>query len=87
MKRIYPIAEKEAAKISFKVNMETGYRVLSCEQVAKSYSTQIFENISFEIFKKDRIGLIGPNGIGKSTLFKIIMKKIKADKGDLILWF
>ena len=83
MKRIDPIAEKEAAKISFKVDMETGYRVLSCEQVAKSYSTQIFENISFEIFKKDRIGLIGPNGIGKSTLFKIIMKKIQADRGVL----
>ena len=43
----------------------------------------IFEDISFMINKGDRIGLVGNNGVGKSTLLKIILGEIKSDAGTV----
>lgn len=46
------------------------------QNISKSFgANKIFENISFEIKTQDKIGLIGPNGIGKSTILKILMGK------------
>src|SRR5574337_722314 len=47
-------------------------------------SKTIFDNVSLHIRKNDRIGLIGPNGTGKSTLFKLICRFIESSAGDLI---
>lgn len=47
-------------------------------------SKAIFDNISLHIRRNDRIGLIGPNGTGKSTLFKLICKFIEPSAGDLV---
>lgn len=59
--------------------------IVSCQNLSHSFGGRtLFENISFGINEKDKIGLIGPNGVGKSTLLKIMLKKIKPDKGDVI---
>lgn len=47
-------------------------------------SKTIFDNVSLHIRRNDRIGLIGPNGTGKSTLFKLICKFIEPGAGDLV---
>ncbi|MCF6154557.1 MAG: ATP-binding cassette domain-containing protein [Candidatus Brocadia sp.] len=47
-------------------------------------SKTIFDTISLHIRRNDRIGLIGPNGTGKSTLFKLICKFIEPSAGDLV---
>jgi len=47
-------------------------------------SKTIFDNVSLHIRRNDRIGLIGPNGTGKSTLFKLICRFIEPSAGDLI---
>lgn len=44
---------------------------------------KLFQDISVQIFTKDRICLIGKNGSGKSTLLKVIARKIEADSGDV----
>jgi len=44
----------------------------------------IFDNVSLHIRRNDRIGLIGPNGTGKSTLFKLICRLIEPGEGDLV---
>lgn len=41
----------------------------------------LFENLNIDIYSNSRIGLIGKNGTGKSTLFKLILKYLKPDKG------
>jgi ATP-binding cassette subfamily F protein uup len=58
--------------------------LLTAHGLSKSYGTQIlFQNISFTISQGERIGLIGPNGNGKSTLFKILMGIESPDEGSL----
>ncbi|MCB0370280.1 MAG: ABC-F family ATP-binding cassette domain-containing protein, partial [Bdellovibrionales bacterium] len=59
--------------------------LVSCQNLTHSFGGRtLFENISFGINEKDKIGLIGPNGVGKSTLLKIILKKIKPDQGEIV---
>ncbi len=56
--------------------------LLSCQDLSKSFGSRIlFQNISVNIFSRDRIGLIGLNGSGKSTLLKILAGLEKGDTG------
>ncbi len=51
----------------------------------KSFSGEtLFENVSFNVYDKDKIGFVGVNGAGKSTLFKMITGEMDFDGGDLI---
>lgn len=52
------------------------------QNLEKSFDGKtVFKNISFKIKTGDRIALIGPNGVGKSTMFKILMQQQTADRG------
>ncbi|TBR25983.1 ABC-F family ATP-binding cassette domain-containing protein, partial [bacterium] len=58
---------------------------LSCQNLAKSYGKRpLFENLSFGLFARERTGLIGPNGMGKSTLLKILAGLETADGGEVV---
>jgi ATP-binding cassette ChvD family protein len=58
--------------------------VIEAENISKAYEDKIlFENLSFSIPKNGIIGVIGPNGVGKSTLFKIIMGLVEPDAGNV----
>ncbi len=61
-------------------------KILSIHNLSKKFiERQILENISFQINVGDKIGIIGQNGCGKTTLFKIIQGIDKQDKGNLSL--
>ncbi len=71
-------------RFTFKPKVESGNDVLEVVDLAKSFGDrELFKNINFNIYKGDRIGLIGPNGVGKSTLFKIILNKISEYEGEV----
>ena len=59
--------------------------ILSTVGISKSFGDQVlFENGVFSIEKGDKIGFIGANGVGKTTLFKIIIGKESSSKGEVI---
>lgn len=65
--------------------VQSGRDVLRVENLSKSFGDkELFSDIDFQIFQGDHIGIIGPNGIGKSTLFKILLKKVQPDNGKII---
>jgi len=64
--------------------IETGHDVLDAEDVSMAFGDKlIFENACFSLKKGDKTALIGANGIGKTTLFKIIVGEHKARSGEI----
>ncbi len=62
-----------------------GTKVLEIHNVSKSYNgAPMVENFSYIFKKQDRIGIVGKNGVGKSTFLNLVTGKIKPDKGELI---
>jgi ATP-binding cassette subfamily F protein uup len=58
--------------------------LLSCQSLSKSFGVRpLFENLSFGLFTGERTGLIGPNGMGKSTLLRILAGLDTADSGQI----
>ena len=81
-----PDSEKEASKIEFETSVKSGYDVLHIEKLSKSFDDKhLFSNLSLDLKRGEKIALIGENGRGKTTLFNIIMDKLKADSGVKIL--
>lgn len=75
-------AEEKQIRFSFNARMRSGEEVLKVHDISKGFNGKtLFKHISFEVRAGDRIALIGKNGIGKSTLFNIIMKKVAPDEG------
>ena len=60
--------------------------ILKLQNISLSFQKrQILENISFEINQGEIFGMLGPNGVGKSTIFNLVTGLIKPDKGDIII--
>lgn len=74
-----PLSSPKGVKFTFDPQVKSGNDVLYVTEVSKSYDKQIFENVTFEIKRGEKVALLGPNGIGKTTLLKIIMGKISSD--------
>ena len=81
-----PAHEKEGSKIKFEASIKSGYDVLHIEDMNKSYGEKtLFTNLNIDLKRGEKVALIGKNGRGKTTLFKIIMDKVEADKGVKVL--
>jgi len=60
--------------------------MLTVSQLSKSFSGRIlFDDVSLQVNRGDRIGLIGPNGAGKSTLFSLILGEVSPDTGQITI--
>ena len=81
-----PTHEKEGSKIKFEASVKSGYDVLHIEKMSKAYGDKVlFKNLNMDLKRGEKIALIGENGRGKTTLFKIIMDVVKADTGVKVL--
>src|SRR5277367_2179176 len=58
--------------------------MLTLSEVSKSFGPRtLFENVSLQVNREDRLGLVGPNGAGKSTLFSLILNEDSPDAGTI----
>ena len=81
-----PETSKVSMKISFKENFKSGSDVLFAQNLSMSFFNGnnkriLFRNVSFDIKRGERICIVGPNGIGKTSLLKIIMNQLSPDTG------
>ncbi|MEO5582693.1 MAG: energy-dependent translational throttle protein EttA [Saprospiraceae bacterium] len=81
------VKEKEATlELYIPPGPRLGEVVIEAKGLTKGFGDRIlFENLTFSIPKNGVVGIIGPNGVGKSTLFKIIMDLEKAEKGSVTI--
>lgn len=79
-----PDGDEKSASFGFTIDRPSGNDVLRLEEIAVGYPNKtVSSNISFSVYKQDRIALVGPNGVGKSTLLKTIMKQLEAAGGKI----
>lgn len=80
---VAPESELETMRMHFGPRCESGNDVLICKNLAKSFDDkQLFENVDIHIRKGERVFIIGGNGCGKTTLFRILTGKTPMDSGE-----
>jgi len=85
LERIDSPTERRKMGLKFTTAPRGGDRVYQLEQLSKGYENRtLFNELDLIIWRRDRLGIIGPNGTGKSTLLKIIAGQLKADSGNLL---
>lgn len=78
-----PITDKKA---SFGIDnvVRTGREVIKADSISKAFDgNNLFKDLSFTLFYKDSMCILGENGTGKSTILKIIMNEINSDSGKV----
>lgn len=79
-----PVGDDKSASFSFTIERQSGNDVLKINQLAIGYETEtLAKNIDLTINRQDSIALVGPNGVGKSTLLKTLIGKIPAIDGSI----
>ena len=87
--RIGEMQNREFKQAQEKVNIDTpgrriGKKVIELENITKSYKGRtLFKDFSYKFTPSDRLGIIGGNGTGKSTLMNIITGRIEPDEGHV----
>lgn len=63
-----------------------GKKILEAHNISKGYGDFIaFKDFDYKFRKKERVGIIGPNGVGKSTFLKVLTKQLRPDSGKVVL--
>jgi ATPase subunit of ABC transporter with duplicated ATPase domains len=82
MQNIRP-SSRQSPYIRFTAKTKLGKDVIDAENVSKTYDRPIFENLNISVGRGERIGIIGTNGVGKTTLLKTLLKLIEPDTGTV----
>ncbi|WP_078551295.1 ABC-F family ATP-binding cassette domain-containing protein [Bacillus alkalicellulosilyticus] len=79
-----PAGSEKSSSFSFQINKQSGNEVVRISNLAVQFDEDpLFSNITFDITRGESVALVGPNGIGKSTLLKALIKKITPKEGTL----
>ncbi len=69
--------------IRFNTRNRLGQKVIIADNISKSYDKELFKNYSCEIGPKEKVAIIGTNGVGKTTLLKILTGEMNPDSGSI----
>ncbi|MGI9626660.1 MAG: ABC-F family ATP-binding cassette domain-containing protein [Longimicrobiales bacterium] len=79
-----PQSSRRYPNFSFTPKRPSGREVVTVEGVTKSYGdNKVLHGVDLQVMRGDRLAIMGPNGIGKSTLLKIMMGDLEADSGEV----
>src|SRR5699024_3884578 len=81
-----PLTDEARATFSFQINRRRGNDVLKINDLAFQYTgtdQPLFTNVQFHVNRGERIAIIGPNGVGKSTLLKMITGQLTPTRGTI----
>ena len=79
-----PESSRRYPRFRFQQRRPSGRQVLRVEGLCKAYGEQsVLQDVSLSVARGERVAIIGPNGIGKSTLLKICMDEVAADAGEV----
>ena len=84
LERVGPPRHIEAPPMGFTPADRTGDIVLRVEHLAKAYDRPLFTDLSFDILRGERWGILGPNGSGKTTLLRCLVGEERPDEGRVI---
>ena len=77
-----PRTSRRSPRFRFEAARRSGKEVLRVDGLCKAYGdNEVLRDVRFEVKRGDRVAIIGPNGIGKSTLLKILVGDLEADAG------
>jgi ATPase subunit of ABC transporter with duplicated ATPase domains len=77
-----PIVDKKTSDFDIKGVIRTGKEVITVNNISKKFGLKkLFSNLSFTLFYKDSMCILGENGTGKSTILKIILNEISSERG------
>ena len=77
-----PVAEQELELSSLQTRL--GKKIVEIDSVSKSYGDKVlFHDFSYNLLRRDRLGIIGPNGCGKTTLLRVMQGIIQPDSGEV----
>ncbi|MVB11907.1 putative ABC transporter ATP-binding protein YheS [Caprobacter fermentans] len=83
---VKPDAQENTLCFRFGINVRSGNDVLTAKDLSLSFGDNLlFQNVSFEIYRGNRVFLIGPNGCGKTSLIKVLLGQLSPDSGSFRL--
>lgn len=81
-----PESLPDKMRLTLTPKITSGNDVLHAENLSKSFPDKtLFSGVNFDIRRSEKVAIIGPNGVGKSTLFKMLLGKVKYDSGEIKL--
>lgn len=80
-----PKGDEKSASFSFQINRSSGNDVLKIKELSFQYEADepVFSNVTLDASRGERISLVGPNGVGKTTLLKAILGRLQSKSGAI----